>query len=255
MRSRRRGADRRAADLHRDDRLAVFAGARDRLGEQRAILDRLDITGDRLRLGVVGHERDAVGDRDIGLVAGAHPHADLDAATRRQRQQMRPERARLRHHAERAGLGRAFLEKRAEGRRMSGAHVEEAKAIRPAQPDAAVPRDLRDPFLHGAAFGPDLGEAGGEHDDAFDALGDAALHRLDGKVRRHRNNRAIDRPWHRGEIGIGCEPLHRVARRVDRVEPTLVAGLAVIAQRAAADAGWVVGRAEDRDRARGEKRC
>ena len=255
MRSRRRGADRRAADLHRDDRLAVFAGARDRLGEQRAILDRLDITGDRLRLGIISHERDAVGDRDIGLVAGAHPNADLDAAARRQRQQMRPERTRLRHHPERAGLGRAFLEKRAEGRRMPGAHVEEAETIRPAQPDAAVVRDLGDPFLHRAAFGSDLGKAGGEHYDAFDALGDAALHGFEGEVRRDRNDGAFDRPRNRGEIGIGGQPLHRVARRVDRVEPTLVAGLAVIAQRAAADAGWVVGRAEDRDRARGEKRC
>ena len=89
VRGRRRSADRRAADLHCDDRLAVLAGARHGIGKQRAVLDRLDIAGDRLGVGVVGHERDPVGDRDLGLVAGAHPHPDLDAAARRQGQQTR----------------------------------------------------------------------------------------------------------------------------------------------------------------------
>src|SRR4029077_1883659 len=59
---------------------------------------------------------------------------------------------------------------------------------------------------------------------------------------------------HRGEVGIGGQALHRVASRVDRVEPALEAGLAVIAQRTAADAGRVVGGPEDRYRAGGEKR-
>ena len=63
VRGRRRRADGRGADLHRDDRLAVGARARHRLGKGGAVLDRLDIAGDRRRVGVVGEERDAVGDR------------------------------------------------------------------------------------------------------------------------------------------------------------------------------------------------
>jgi hypothetical protein len=57
---------------------------------------------------------------------------------------------------------------------VAGPHVEQAEAIGPAQPDAAVARDLSDALLHRAAVGADLGKAGGEHDDALDALRDAS---------------------------------------------------------------------------------
>ena len=57
--------------------------------------------------------------------------------------------------------------------------------------------------LHLAALGADLGEAGGEHDDRLDPLGDAGLHRLDREIGRHRDDRALDRPRNRGDIGIG----------------------------------------------------
>src|SRR5439155_1699221 len=83
---------------------------------------------------------------DIGLVAGAHPHPDLDAAAGRQGQEVRPERARLRDHAERPPRGWPLLEEGAESRGVPTAHVEQAETVGAAQPDAAVARDLSDAF-------------------------------------------------------------------------------------------------------------
>ncbi len=78
-------------------------------------------------------------------------------------------------------------------------------------------RDLRDARLHFAPVGADLGKAGGEHHDRLDALDDAGLHRLDREIGRHRDDRALDRAGDRGDVGKGLQPLHLVARRVDRV--------------------------------------
>jgi len=49
-----------------DHRLTVGAGPGDRVDEPVAVLDRLDIAGDRLGLRIVRKERDPVGDLDVG---------------------------------------------------------------------------------------------------------------------------------------------------------------------------------------------
>jgi hypothetical protein len=146
---------------------------------------------------------------------------------------MGPESPGLRDHAERAGALRPLFEIGAESRRMANMQVEQAEAIRAAQPHAAPSRDVGQMLLHCSALPAGFGKPGGEHDDGAHPFGDRGLERRDRERRRHRNQREFDLIRNRRQIGIGPHPLHRVAVRVDRIEPACVARFEEIAQRPA----------------------
>jgi len=110
--------------------------------------------------------------------------------------------------------------------------------------------------LQGTAFGADLGKAGGQHQHAFDALGNAVPDGHFHAGHRREDDGLVHRAGDIGDAGKSRQALDfGSAAAVDRVQPALKAGLDQEAQHPAADAVGVRGGADDSHRGGREERA
>ena len=136
------GTERGPPHLHDHDRLGRSPCRFQCMPELVAIPASLQVSHDDLRGRIARHPCDAIGDADVRLVAGGHPHGESDAAFARHRVGIGPERAALADNADLAGLRQPGRHHRRECRVDRPGDVHEAEAVGPQHPDAGRARAL-----------------------------------------------------------------------------------------------------------------
>ena len=233
-----------------DHRLAEGPRLGDGAQEPATVAEVLAVDADRAHLGVVREIGDDVADGDVGLVADRdevrHPEAHLDAVRREvdaQPARLGDERERPRHLA--------VVEPGRVEPLVSSPH---SHAVRPQQDGALLAHPAGDALLDRTALGPRLGESDRDADERPHAPRKAVLDHLLEGVRRHHQQRQVDGLVQVAQRRHRRQPLHGRAAGVDELHPAAIGA----AQHAAGDAepplGRVVGRTDDRDRARVQQR-
>ena len=108
-------------------------------------------------------------------------------------------------------------------------------------------RCCRDPRLGGLALGTGLGETGAEDHGARHTLAGTRLERLGHETRRNGHDRQVDIALHRGDVGIGSNPLNVAVSWVHRIDRTLEARQAHPVDRAATNPPGIVRGSDHRD--------
>ena len=127
------------------------------------------------------------------------------------------ERAALREKSDPPAWGIQRAEDRVEPHVWS--RVEDAEAVGPDQPHAALAADPEQLVLSRSALVAGLGEAGGDHDQRLYALFRALPRRTDDSGRRYRHDRQLDVAGHVPHRLEGAHRLHDVGVWVDRDAP------------------------------------
>ncbi len=238
------GARRRAAALDRDDRLGPSDAARD-ARELARVPDRFQVQGDDGTRGVrfpvlkevVAGQVRLVPDRDEAGESQAQPVRVLDDG--------QAEGAALRQEPDPAldrqggGEGGVEADLRLE--------VDHAHAVRADQPHAGTAAHGHEVALSLQSLRTRFREAGGDDDDALDALGGAGARSLQGGLGGQDDDGKIDRPRDVEDRSIGGHRLHDVGGRVDGVDGPCKAGREQVVEELAADRAPAPGRSDHCD--------
>ena len=248
MRGRGRGADFGASGLHDQHRLAGSGGLEQRQAQAVAVLARLDGRADHAGLGVVGEVVYALGDIDIGLVAGGDDLGETQAAQRSHAIGGRAEGAALRGQRDMALDGAQAVERGGERRRILVGQVEQAQRVRAQHAHIGCAADVDQLLLQRLAGLVDLGKARSEDLHRFHALGHGFAQRGLDPGRGNDDHRLVDAAGHLADALVGLQTLDQGLALVDRVDSSLVAAFAHETQHASANALRVGGGADQRHR-------
>ena len=241
------------ADLLEDHGLAAGAGRPQRSQQGIPIGDPLGVRHDDRDVVLLRQPAEHLGHRDVDLVAGRHPVADVDVALAREQRQVASVGAALTDERDAARCREAVLERRAEGGEGAELGVVDAKAVGADDAHAGPGRDRAEAVLLAAAVGAHLREAGAEDQGGPHASRRACLHRLHHAGRRHGDDRQVRRFRHVGDAAERRQPLDLGMPRIDGIDPAAVAGGAQVANRAPADARGVARSADHGDGRRAQQ--
>ena len=99
----------------------------------------------------------------------------------------------------------------------------QSQTVRADQTPAVRADECKQPLLSIPAFGADLGEAGGHDTDGADTGSQSVFSRIENGVRRHADQRELDRDLESAKRASTRHACDRVPRAVDRVRRTLEA--------------------------------
>ena len=233
-----------------DHRLARTPGRGDRAQEPAAVAEVLAVDADRAHALVAGQVRDEIAGRQVGLVPDRdevrQPERHLDAV----RHELDAEPARLRHDRERPRR-LALVEPGRVERFVPAPH---AHAVRPEQHGAGLPDARRHALLQRTPLRPGLREADRDPDERAHAASQAVIDHLLEGPRRHHQHGAVDGLRQLAQRRHRGVPLHLGRARVHEVHPAPAGAAQHAARDPEAPLRGVVGRPDDRDRARCEQR-
>ena len=209
------GAGLAAADLDRDDRLALGEGLAREGEELTGVPDRLDEQGDDPGLLVVDEVAHDIGHRHHRLVAHGNQQADADVAGLGEGQHRAGQRPALQHDADRAAQQRGLDGEPVGG--DAGRGVDEAVPVGAEDGEAPAAREVGHLPLELRPLLPRLGEAGGQQDNRADAVvGRLVEYGQDGRRRDHHEGE-VDTRRQVGDAGVAVLAVHRDAARVHQV--------------------------------------
>jgi hypothetical protein len=231
-----------AADLDHHDGNPGLGGLVGGQHQRASVLEAFDVGGDDADVGLGGEVGAEVGELEIGLVAGGRPvrEPDADVLALEDRPALVPALG-----DEGDGLAREVV---AEG--LEGVEV----GVGPEHVDVAVGDERLHAGLQALAFGPDLGEAGGEHHRELRLLLDDLLEGGYGVADQDGGH--VDVRGHVEDAAVALHAVDLVAVGVDEEHgrARLLGPAPDLGRHRRIGPAGVVRRADDGDRLRGEER-
>ena len=238
------------SELVDDNRLLRGKRAPRRMRQAIRITDRFKKQHDRTGVRVIDKKIGNFADTDIAFVSDRNQLRKTGATSMPAREQSAHHAARLRDDGERSRLDVEFFQHGDHRQRARGGAAVQTDAIGPEQPHTAVPCNPDQFRLPAAARFTGLREAiavyGRERHVPRRALLDGGSDCLG----RHHDERMVDRPRHRTEIGVRLVSENLITTGIDRDDPARVTVLVQEALRPRRVLVRVARRADQRDRLR-----